>query len=57
MTKGLGDYTIRGIPADLHNSWKTVASLFGLTMKEYVFRALRNQIKQDLLTSKKKDKS
>lgn len=57
MTKGLGDYTIREIPTDLHNAWKSVAGLMGLTMKEYVFRALRNQLNIDLKASGKgKDK-
>ena len=48
----MGDYTIRDVPDDLHRLWKTAASLFNISMREYVFRALRNQVKQDITMSK-----
>lgn len=45
-----GDYTIRGLPPELHKTWKAAAAILGISMKEYVFRALRNQTKLDLTT-------
>jgi len=46
-----GDYTIRNISPELHKTWKAASALLGMTMREYVFRALRNQTKQDLKTN------
>ena len=50
----MGDYTLRDIPKDIHTSWKTTASLMQMSMREYCFRVLRNQISEDLTQRQKK---
>jgi len=44
----MNSYTLREIPSDLHNSWKAAAALQGISMKDYCFVALHNQVAKDM---------
>lgn len=40
----MGDYLLTDIPDKFHRSWKTYASILGLTMKAFCLSALEEKI-------------
>jgi hypothetical protein len=42
------DYTLKDIPQDIHTLWKTVATLTGLSMRDYFFKILKQEAPKDL---------
>lgn len=44
-------HTLREIPEDLQRAWKVAAALKSLTMDNYCFIALKQQITKDLSTT------
>jgi len=50
----MADFLIRNIPTKVHTSWKILAILQNISMRDFVILALSNQIEKD--TEKEDDR-
>jgi hypothetical protein len=50
-------YTIRECPDNLHYAWKIISALRSTSMRVYILKALREQLKKDIAVLQKNDSS